>query len=110
MFPTTSIVPVPVNNPRMPLIQGQVSGQEPGGRPSLTIGMIRPLFLDWVRYEVRRSPWTVKRYDEALGWVIRYIGDVAVAGLHAGHLMGLGGRWGDGGSGRRGWRGYVNRP
>src|SRR3989442_10919011 len=53
------------------------------------MGMSGPLVLDWVRYEVRRSRLTVERYDEALGWVIRYIGDVAVAELHAGHLMEL---------------------
>ena len=61
-------LPVIVNDPRMPIIQGQVSGEDNEGRLRLTIGMVRPLFLDWVRYEVRRSPLTVERYDEALGW------------------------------------------
>ena len=78
-----------VNDPRMPVIQGQVLGAEPGPSTHYTIGMLRPLFLDWVRYETRRSVSTVKRYEEALGWVIRDIGDIAVGTLHSGHVMEL---------------------
>lgn len=48
-----------------------------------------PVFLEWTRYEMRRSPWTVRRYQEALGWVVRDIGDQPVAGLQLGHLLAL---------------------
>lgn len=72
----------------MPTIHGQFSGEEPGP-PSLTIGMVAPLFLEWARFEMRRSPGTVKRYREAIGWAIRDIGDQPVAGLHLGHMLSL---------------------
>ena len=85
----TSQPPALVYGPRMPIIYGQVSDGEAGDGTRLTIGMIRPMFSDWNRYEVRRSLSTVRRYEENLGWVIRYIGDVVVGELHAGHLMEL---------------------
>lgn len=57
--------------------------------PALTISIVAPAFLDWTRYEMRRSRWTVERYHEALGWVVRDIGDLPVAGIHLGHLLEL---------------------
>lgn len=54
-----------------------------------TIGMLAPLFLEWARYEMRRAPWTVTRYGEALGWIMRDIGDQSVTALHFGHLLTL---------------------
>src|SRR5437870_4055640 len=45
--------------------------------------------FDWTRYEMRRAPMTIKRYREALGWVIRDIGDLPVARLHIGHVLEL---------------------
>ena len=36
---------------------------------------------------MRRAPSTIIRYREALGWVIRLIGDQPVGQLHLGHIM-----------------------
>lgn len=84
----SSDLPVLVNGPRMPIIHGQVLAEEPGVEGvRLTIRMVRPLLLEWTRFEMRRSPWTVKRYEEALGWVIRYIGDIPVDSIHSGHIL-----------------------
>ncbi len=38
---------------------------------------------------MRRSPLTIARYREALNWVIRDVGDLPVATLHAGHVLSL---------------------
>jgi site-specific recombinase XerD len=76
-----------VKSPEMPTIQGRVfSGEED---TLLTIGMVAPLFLEWSRYEMRRSPWTVRRYGEGVSWVIRHIGDRPVSRLNLGHLLEL---------------------
>src|SRR3989442_8278879 len=77
-----------VQLPAKPIIQGGFSPQ-PGSEVDLTIGMLAPLFLEWARYEMRRAPCTVMRYGEALGWVIRDIGDQSVTELHFGHLLTL---------------------
>ena len=77
-----------VKSPEKTAVQGHFSG-EPGEAPLLTIGMLAPLFLEWSRYEVRRADWTVRRYGEALSWVIRDIGDQPVRELNIGHLMEL---------------------
>jgi site-specific recombinase XerD len=79
---------VPVKSPENTFIQGQVddSGDV---RRSLTISTVAPAFLDWTRYELRRAPNTIQRYREALGWVVRDIGDVPVARLHIGHVLEL---------------------
>jgi integrase/recombinase XerD len=53
----------------------------------LTIATLAPPFLEWARYEMRRAPSTIIRYREALGWVIRLIGDQPVGQLHLGHIM-----------------------
>jgi integrase/recombinase XerD len=45
------------------------------------------LFVDWARYEMRRAPWTIIRYREALRTVAGLIGDIPVAELHQGHLL-----------------------
>lgn len=72
----------------MPSFHGQVG--PPREVPvELTIGMVAPVFLEWSRFEMRRSPWTVRRYGEGLSWVIRHIGDRPVAGLNLGHLLEL---------------------
>src|SRR5262249_1001067 len=44
---------------------------------------------EWSRYDARRTPWTIRRYSEALVWVIRYIGDRPIATLHLEHLLSL---------------------
>ena len=49
----------------------------------------RSPFLEWARYEMRRSPLTIARYREALQWVVRDIGDQPVATLNVGHLLNL---------------------
>jgi site-specific recombinase XerD len=79
---------VPVKSPENTFIQGQVddSGDV---RRSLTISTVAPAFLDWTRYELRRAPNTIQRYREALGWVVRDIGDVPVSRLHIGHVLEL---------------------
>lgn len=46
-------------------------------------------FWGWARYEMRRSPLTIARYREALGWVIRDIGDLPVATLNLGYVLSL---------------------
>src|SRR5436309_389481 len=81
-------LPVPVKSPGMDAVQGGFS-REPGESPALTIGMLAPPFLEWSRYEMRRADWTVRRYGEALSWVIRDIGDQPVSRLNIGHLMEL---------------------
>ena len=81
-------LPVLVKSPGMGAVQGTIY-REAGKTPVLTIGMLTPLFLEWSRYEMRRADWTVRRYGEALSWVIRDIGDQPVAGLNIGHLMEL---------------------
>src|SRR5437867_7536218 len=77
-----------VKSSGMGAIQGRFQ-REPGEAPALTIGMVAPLFLEWSRYEVRRADWTVRRYAEALSWVIRDIGDQPLGHLNIGHLMEL---------------------
>jgi site-specific recombinase XerD len=77
-----------VKPPEKTVIQGGFSG-DTGYQHTLTIGMLAPLFLEWLRYEMRRAPATVQRYGEALQWVIRDIGDQPVTGLHLGHLLTL---------------------
>jgi site-specific recombinase XerC len=52
----------------------------------LTISALAPAFLEWAHYDARRSPATLERYKEALGWVVRFIGDRQVGELHLGHL------------------------
>jgi site-specific recombinase XerD len=79
---------IPVKSPENTFIQGHVDDSE-DARRSLTISTIAPAFLDWTRYELRRSPKTIQRYREALGWVVRDIGDQPVAFLHLGHILGL---------------------
>jgi integrase/recombinase XerD len=54
-----------------------------------TLSAVTPVFLDWARYEMRRSPSTVCRYQEALRWLVRDVGDQPVARLHLGHLLTL---------------------
>jgi integrase/recombinase XerD len=53
----------------------------------LTITMLASPYLEWARYEMRRAPATITRYREALGWVVRLIGDQPVGQLHLGHVM-----------------------
>jgi site-specific recombinase XerD len=77
----------PVNWSQKPAIYDQFYGEE--AARELTISTVAPVFLEWTRYEMRRAPWTVQRYREALGWVVRDIGDQPVAGLHLGHLLAL---------------------
>lgn len=79
-------------------IPGQVDESEDVSR-SLTISTVAPAFLDWTRYEMRRSPITLKRYREALGWVIRDIGDLPLMRLHLGHVLELRRRMEDRGCG-----------
>lgn len=88
MTPFGTHVPVPVKTPEMPTVQGGFS-QDPDGHRNLTIGMLGPPFLEWARYEMRRAPWTIQRYREALRWIIRDIGDQPVMELHLGHLLTL---------------------
>lgn len=76
-----------VNRSGMPVIHEQFYGEE--AARELTISTVAPVFLEWSRYEMRRNPWTIRRYQEALGWVVRDIGDQPVAGLHLGHLLAL---------------------
>lgn len=70
----------------MPLDRGEMSSGE-NDLPPLTLGMLLPPFLEWARYEMRRSPLTIARYREALNWVIRDIGDVPLATLNVGHVL-----------------------
>ena len=79
---------IPVKSPENTFIQGHVDESE-DVRRSLTISTIAPAFLDWTRYELRRAPNTIQRYREALGWVVRDIGDQPVAYLHLGHVLTL---------------------
>lgn len=79
---------IPVKSPENTFIQGHVDDSE-DARRSLTISTIAPAFLDWTRYELRRAPNTIQRYREALGWVVRDIGDLPVARLHIGHVLEL---------------------
>jgi integrase/recombinase XerD len=53
----------------------------------LTMTMLASPYLEWARYEMRRAPSTITRYREALGWVVRLIGDQPVGQLHLGHSM-----------------------
>jgi site-specific recombinase XerD len=79
---------IPVKSSEKTLIPGQLDESE-DVRRSLTISTVAPAFLDWTRYELRRAPNTIQRYREALGWVIRDIGDVPVTRLHIGHVLEL---------------------
>jgi integrase/recombinase XerD len=79
---------VPVKSSENTFIPEQFS--DPGDvRRSLTISAVAPAFLDWTRYEMRRAPATIQRYREALGWIIRDVGDVPIASLHIGHILEL---------------------
>lgn len=77
-----------VKSPENTFIQGHADETE-DVRRSLTISTVAPAFLDWTRYEMRRAPNTIQRYREALGWVVRDIGDVPVSRLHIGHVLEL---------------------
>jgi integrase/recombinase XerD len=79
---------IPVKSPENTFIQEHVDDSE-DVRRSLTISTVAPAFLDWTRYELRRAPNTIQRYREALGWVVRDIGDVPVSRLHIGHVLEL---------------------
>jgi hypothetical protein len=71
----------------MPPDRGQMASGE-GDPPPVTIGMVLPLLWSG-RHEMRRPPSTIARYREALNWVIRDIGDLPVARLNVGHILGL---------------------
>jgi len=79
---------IPVKSPENTFIQGHIDESE-DVRRSLTISTVAPAFLDWTRYEMRRAPNTIQRYREALGWIVRDIGDQPVAFLHLGHILSL---------------------
>jgi site-specific recombinase XerD len=79
---------IPVKSPENTFIQGHIEESE-DVRRSLTISTVAPAFLDWTRYEMRRAPNTLQRYREALGWIVRDIGDQPVASLHLGHVLAL---------------------
>lgn len=81
-------LPASVNIPGMAPVSGTSAGPE-AWQAVLTISALAPVFLEWARYEVRRAPVTIVRYRDSLRWVIRDIGDVAVAELHRGHLLRL---------------------
>jgi integrase/recombinase XerD len=70
----------------------EISASAPEWHASVTISELAPVFLRWARYEMRRSPVTIDRYREALGWVVRDLGDLRIGELHRGHLMHLGAR------------------
>jgi integrase/recombinase XerD len=78
----------PVKSPEKTFIL-EHSEQAEEVRRSLTISAVAPAFLDWTRYAMRRAPMTIKRYREALGWVVRDIGDLPVSRLHIGHVLEL---------------------
>src|SRR5215813_8334941 len=77
-----------VKPPEKTLIAGELP-TDTAYQGTLTIGMLAPLFLEWLRYEMRRAPATVQGYGKSLQWVIRDIGDQPVMGLHLGHLLTL---------------------
>jgi len=86
-MPTTNPYhPALVNPPQMTPSRDHISGDEVP-ELSLTIATLAPAFLEWGRYEMRRVPSTIMRYREALGWVVRLIGDQPVGRLHLGHIM-----------------------
>jgi integrase/recombinase XerD len=78
--------PALVNPPQMTPSRDHTPGDE-APELSLTIATLAPPFLEWGRYEMRRAPSTITRYREALGWVVRLIGDQPVGRLHLGHIM-----------------------
>src|SRR5262245_54946133 len=45
----------------------------PAGDVDLRISTLIPRFLEWARCEARRAPETIRRYQEALAWLIRYV-------------------------------------
>ena len=86
MSPINPQIQALVKPPGMTPSRGAVS-PSPGIEYELTIATLAPPFLEWARYEMRRAPSTVVRYREALGWVVRLIGDRPVGELHLGHIM-----------------------
>ncbi len=89
---TSALVKPPQKTSSREVLQGEAQSRffdDRAQESMYTIGMLAPLFLEWARYEMRRSPWTVARYGEALRWIIRDIGDQSVATLHLGHLLTL---------------------
>jgi site-specific recombinase XerD len=81
-------LPVPVNGPWNTTVQGHVATSD-DWQIGLTITALCPLFLEWARFEMRRSLWTVVRYRDALRWVVRDIGDLPLAQVNRGHLLTL---------------------
>src|SRR5947207_1267087 len=77
-----------VKSPGNTLVYGHPD-QAGGNTPALTIAAVKPAFLEWIRYELRRSQTTVKSYNEALKWIIRDIGDQDLGTLHPGHVLEL---------------------
>lgn len=84
----TSRLPVSVNSPKNPAIDGELPQQE-SWRLALKISEVAPAFLEWARFEMRRSESTIRTYTDALQWVIRDIGDLPIAQVHRGHLLAL---------------------
>lgn len=84
----SSRFPVSVNSPKNPAVYGDFSEQE-GWRLELKISEVAPAFLEWARFEMRRSESTIRSYRDALQWVIRDIGDLPITSIHRGHLLAL---------------------
>jgi site-specific recombinase XerD len=84
----SSQLPIPVNSPTKPALLGEFDERD-GWRAELRISEVAPAFLEWARFEMRRAPTTIESYRDALHWVVRDIGDLAIAKLHRGHLLAL---------------------
>ena len=97
----------PVNVHRSTPVSGIPTGPEPW-QAGLTISALAPVFLEWARYEMRRAPATITRYQDSLRWVVRDLGDLEITSLHRGHLLRLRARMEGRGCGEARTAGVLN--
>jgi len=102
-----SYLPVSVKTPTNPAIEG-VPDEREAWRTKLTISELAPAFLQWCRFEMRRSISTMEHYRDGLHWVVRDIGDLPVAAIHRGHLLTLRRRMEERGCGEARMAGILN--
>ena len=52
-----------------------------------TIGELMPYFLGYGKVELRWAAGTLEKYEDAMGWVIRWLGDIAPGRITQQHIL-----------------------
>jgi len=61
--------------------------EEADSERQATISELLPYFLVHLTHELRRSPATVEKYNDCMGWVLRIIGDIAPGEIRSEHVL-----------------------